>query len=148
VVVNRDAGRAAQAAALAGPCGRVGLGTDLRGCDVVINATPVGMAGAHEADLPAPADTLRPGQLVVDLVYNPLETRWLATARALGLEAHSGLSMLVFQAAHAFGHWTGMAAPVEVMSAAAREAVLAGPREAGLSGPRDGGTPATFPTDH
>ena len=124
VVVNRDAGRAAEAAALAGACGRVGVPSDLQGCDVVINATPVGMAGPHEAELPAPAEMLRPGQLVVDLVYNPLDTRWLATARALGLETYNGLSMLVFQAAHAFGCWTRMAAPVEAMSAAAREAVL------------------------
>jgi shikimate dehydrogenase len=86
------------------------------------------MAGAHAGDLPAPADVLRPGQLVVDLVYNPLETPWLATARALGIEAHNGLSMLVYQAAHAFGHWTGMAAPVDTMAAAARETVLAGPQ--------------------
>ena len=131
IVVNRDPGRAAAAAELAA-CGRVGTPADLPGCAIVINATPVGMPGAHESELPAPAELLRPGQIVVDLVYNPLQTAWLAQARSLGLEAHNGLSMLVFQAAHAFRLWTGVHPPIDAMYAAARHGVA----------------PATFLTDH
>jgi shikimate dehydrogenase len=132
VVVNRDPERARAAAGLAVSSGRVGVPADLRECAVVINATPLGMDGAHVVDLPAPADLLRPGQIVVDLVYNPLETRWLAQARSRGIEAHNGLSMLVFQAAHAFALWTGVNAPIDEMYAAARHGVA----------------PATFLTDH
>ena len=140
IVVNRSAAAATRAAALAGACGRVGALADLAGCAVVINATPLGMAGPFEGAVPVPLDLLRPGQVLVDLVYNPLETPWLAAARVHGFEAHNGLSMLVFQAAHAFGHWTGMAAPVDAMLIAARQAVL---DTAGASA-----IPATFPADH
>ena len=129
IVVNRSAAAAAVAADLAGSCGRVGAVDDLSRCDVVVNATPLGMAGPVETAMPVPADLLLPGQVLVDLVYNPLETRWLAAARERGIEAHSGLSMLVFQAAQAFGQWTGVDAPVDAMLAAARAAVLAGTRE-------------------
>ncbi len=52
---------------------------------------------------------------MVDLVYEPLETAWLAAARKEGIEAHNGLSMLVHQAALAFTFWTGVPAPVDVM---------------------------------
>ena len=129
IVVNRSAAAAVVAADLAGSCGRVGAADDLSRCDIVVNATPLGMAGPAQAALPVPADLLQPGQVLVDLVYNPLETPWLAAARERGIEAHNGLSMLVFQAAQAFGQWTGVAAPVDAMLAAARGAVLAGSRE-------------------
>lgn len=122
VVVTRRADAAATAAALAGPVGRTGTIDDVASCDVVINCTPLGMHGTVAGEvLPTPIDVLQPGQVAVDLVYNPLETPWLAAARARGVEAHGGLSMLVFQAAHAFGHWTGISPPVEAMLAAARQ---------------------------
>ena len=124
IVVNRSLPAAAVAADLAGPCGRVGTIDDLSRCDVVINATPLGMAGPSAASVPMAGDLLQPGQILVDLVYNPLETPWLAAARARGIEAHNGLSMLVFQAAQAFGQWTGVAPPVDAMLAAARAAFL------------------------
>ena len=132
VVVNRNSEAAGIAASLAGANGRVGTIDDLRGCTVIVNATPLGMAGAHEAEVPVSPDRLRPGQVVIDLVYNPLETRWLAAARAKGVAAHNGLSMLVFQAAHAFVQWTGAVAPIDAMLSAAREWAA----------------PATFAPDH
>jgi shikimate dehydrogenase len=135
VVVTRRPEAAAEAAALAGPRGRTGDVADVASCDVVINCTPLGMAGAgpvgasSEASLPTPLDVLRPSQAVIDLVYNPLETPWLAAARALGTEAHGGLSMLVFQAAHAFTKWTSVEPPIGAMLEAARGAVSRGPTE-------------------
>lgn len=124
IVVNRSLPAAAVAADLAGGCGRVGTVDDLSHCDVVVNATPLGMAGPSAASVPMAGDLLQPGQILVDLVYNPLETPWLAAARARGIEAHNGLSMLVFQAARAFGQWTGVAPPVDAMLAAARATFL------------------------
>lgn len=115
IVVNRSATAATSAAALAPACGRVGAVGELAGCDIVVNATPLGMAGPLASALPTEGDLLRPGQVLVDLVYNPLETPWLSAARARGIEAHNGLSMLVFQAAQAFGQWTGVAAPIGAM---------------------------------
>jgi shikimate dehydrogenase len=109
------------AAALAGSCGRVGALDDMSGCDIVVNATPIGMAGPLAAAVPVADDRLHPGQILIDLVYNPLETPWLSAARANGIEAHNGLSMLVFQAAQAFAQWTGRAAPVAAMFAGAHQ---------------------------
>ncbi|MDE0162983.1 MAG: shikimate dehydrogenase [Acidimicrobiaceae bacterium] len=110
----------ADAAAQSGNPGRVGTTDDIAAADLVVNATSVGMG----ADSSAPCDPtlLRGGQVAVDLVYEPLETAWLAALRRRGVEAHNGLSMLAFQAAVAFELWTGAAAPVEVM----RRAALAG----------------------
>jgi shikimate dehydrogenase len=90
--------------------------------DVVVHATPVGMAG--EAPVIDP-DRLNPDQLVVDTIYHPMETPLLAAARARGVPCANGLGMLVHQAALAFELWTGTDAPLEAMRAAAVEDPLA-----------------------
>lgn len=121
VVVNRDRGRAEVAAALAGAVGRVGNPSDVGRADLVVHATPVGMAGGPaEGQLPPGADLVHSGQTVVDLVYHPLRTPLLAAAAAAGATALDGLGMLVHQAAAQFEAWTGVEAPVEVMDRAAR----------------------------
>ncbi len=100
--------------------GRVGSLDDVGGADLVVNATSVGMgAPASRSGMPCDPALLRPGQVAVDLIYEPLETAWLAAVRQRGVEAHNGLSMLVHQAAAAFELWTGVGAPVEVMRRAA-----------------------------
>ncbi|GAC1317898.1 MAG: shikimate dehydrogenase [Acidimicrobiales bacterium] len=120
-ILNRDAGRAARAATLAGSVGRVAVPGDVAAADLVVNATPVGMAGTEGADrLAVAADLLRPGQVVVDLVYHPLETPLLAAARHAGAVPVDGLGMLVQQAALQFERWTGVDAPVAAMDRAAR----------------------------
>jgi shikimate dehydrogenase len=125
VVVNRSAENGAAAAALGGAVARVGAAADVAAVDVVVNATPVGMNGPQAGQSPVPAEVLHEGQVVVDLVYDPLDTPLLAAARARGAGAHNGVSMLVFQAARAFELWTGTPAPVEAMLAAAAAALAA-----------------------
>jgi len=123
IVVNRDPGRAEVAASLAGVVGRVGRPRDVGLADLVVHATPVGMAGGMaEGQLPIGADQLHSGQTVVDLVYHPLRTPLLAAATAAGATTLDGLGMLVHQAALQFEAWTGVKAPVEAMDRAAREA--------------------------
>ena len=85
---------------------------------VVMNATPLGMAGEG---LPAAFHRLEPGQVAYDLVYEPAETPFLAAARQRGAAAHNGLAMLIGQGAVSYERWTGRAAPVEVMRAAVDE---------------------------
>jgi shikimate dehydrogenase len=122
IVVARRSEAAAEAAALA--TGRAGSQSDVTSADLVINATPVGM-GENAGALPVDAGLLRPGQTVVDLVYEPRRTALLAAAEAVGAQAVDGLGMLVHQAARAFTAWTGVEAPVEAMRAAAeRELAL------------------------
>ena len=91
--------------------------------DVLVNTTPVGTAPRVDDAPLALAGDLR-GRLVYDLVYHPIETRLLATARALGADTIGGLPMLVAQAAAQFSWWTGQPAPVSRMQEAA-EARLA-----------------------
>ncbi|MFH8773979.1 shikimate dehydrogenase [Streptomyces sp. NPDC017958] len=73
--------------------------------DGLVHATPTGMA-AHPG-LPAPADLLHPGLWVAEVVYRPLETELLRTARAAGCAVLDGSGMAVFQAADAFRLFTG-----------------------------------------
>jgi len=117
VVVNRSPERAEAAVALAGGVGRVGAEADISDVEVVVNATPQGMA--HLAALPFDPDLLRSGQIVVDLIYHPPVTALLAAARGRGLTAVNGVGMLIHQAARAFRLWTGQDAPLDAMSAAA-----------------------------
>jgi shikimate dehydrogenase len=118
VVVNRSADRGARAAALGGPVGRVGEPGDATRCDLVVNATPLGMGANREAERPEwPIDPalLVKGQCVVDLVYDPPVSPWLAAARRRGADTSNGLGMLVHQAALQVGLWTGQDPPVEAM---------------------------------
>jgi shikimate dehydrogenase len=91
--------------------------------DVIVNATPIGMAG--DPDSPVPAGVLGTGQVVADLIYHPLETPLLAAARAAGAATVDGLGMLVHQAALQVEGWTGRPAPVAAMAAAARAELAA-----------------------
>jgi shikimate dehydrogenase len=84
-------------------------GTDLAAAmanaDGLIHATPMGMA--KMPGMPLPADLLSPGLWVADIVYFPLETELLRTARELGCRTLSGGGMAVFQAVDAFRLFTG-----------------------------------------
>ncbi|MCC8195131.1 MAG: shikimate dehydrogenase [Deltaproteobacteria bacterium] len=78
----------------------------------VINTTPVGMRGKAEGESPLPerwfAARAPERRLAYDLVYNPLETAFLALARAAGWQSRDGLDMFVAQAAAQFRLWTGL----------------------------------------
>ncbi|WP_255460639.1 shikimate dehydrogenase [Edaphobacter albus] len=81
--------------------------------DVVINATPVGMAGQKGAQLLDAKDLNT--RLVFDLVYNPLETPLIRLARQKGIPFITGVEMFVQQGARQFEIWTGKPAPEEEM---------------------------------
>ena len=127
-VVDIDTGRAAAlAAALAGrfgadrarPAARADLTAALATADGLVHATPVGMS--NSPGMPLPAELLRPDLWVADIVYRPLETELLRHARKRGCRVLDGSGMLVFQAAHAFGLFTGMRPDVEAMFADVRD---------------------------
>ena len=82
--------------------------------DILVNATSVGMSPKAD-ETPLPAGLLRPGLIVYDIVYNPVKTRLLREAEAVGASTISGVDMLVWQGALAFEKWTGRKAPVELM---------------------------------
>jgi shikimate dehydrogenase len=125
-VLARDPDRAAALAPMAGEASFRALplspaaAAAVAEADVIVNATPVGQEG--EAPL-IPVDAIRPGAVVVDLVYHPLETPLVQAASRAGAKAYGGLGMLVHQAALAFEIFTGRSAPLEAMWAGAREAL-------------------------
>jgi 3-dehydroquinate dehydratase/shikimate dehydrogenase len=81
--------------------------------DVIINATPCGMAG-NKQPMPIAENELN-ANLVFDLVYNPLETPLLKLAKSRGIATISGLEMFVQQGARQFEIWTGKPAPEQEM---------------------------------
>ena len=115
VVVNRTPARAEEAVRLAAAA-RIGAPDDIPAADVVVNATPVGL---DSSAVPFDAGRLRPGQVVADLVYHPLETRLLAAARERGCQIVDGLAMLVHQAVLQQELWTGRRPDPDAMRAAA-----------------------------
>ncbi len=82
--------------------------------DIIIHCTPVGMHPKEEVSL-IPAELFRAGQVVFDVVYNPLETKLLKEAKASGLQTISGVEMFINQAVLQFEQFTGVDAPIDVM---------------------------------
>lgn len=87
-------------------------------CSLIVNCTPLGMH-PHTETSPWPDGVSFPeGAVLYDLVYNPQQTLLTQQAQTAGLNAVTGLGMLVSQAALAFERWTGQDAPWEVMRGA------------------------------
>jgi shikimate dehydrogenase len=82
----------------------------------LIHCTPVGMSPKTGISC-VPAHLLQPHLTVMDIVYNPRETKLLADAKAAGCQIISGLEMFLYQAAAQFERWTGQPAPTQVMRA-------------------------------
>ena len=91
---------------------------NLQDSDILINATSVGMKPSVD-ESPVKPKLLRPNLAVMDVVYNPLETKLSKDAKAAGAKVVSGVEMLIYQGAASFEIWTGKSAPVEVMRQAA-----------------------------
>lgn len=117
---GRTAGRAAALAKRYAPIAAVSerIEDALRGADLVVNATPVGLQGG---DTPFPPALLPSGAAVLDLAYRRGgETPLVAAARMRGLRASDGMVMLVEQGALAFERWFGVQPDREAMWASLR----------------------------
>jgi shikimate dehydrogenase len=82
--------------------------------DILVNATSIGMHPNVNQSIVAP-QWLKPNLAVMDIVYNPAETKLAKAAKAAGAKVISGLEMLIYQGAASFKIWTGKSAPIEVM---------------------------------
>jgi len=100
----------------------INLSKAISTADLLVNATSVGMSPYTE-NSPVESRFLKPGLLVCDIVYNPLETRLINEANKAGAKIQDGLGMLVWQGAMAFEYWTGQKAPVDIMKEAALKAL-------------------------
>ena len=90
------------------------LGQTLPGAQVLIHCTPIGMSPKVDATC-VPASLLHTGLAVMDIVYNPRETRLLNDAKRAGCRTIPGLEMFLNQAVTQFELWTNRSAPVDVM---------------------------------
>lgn len=98
----------------------------LKDSAIIINATPIGMKGFMADEMPLDrkdfAD-LNPETVFYDIVYNPIKTVLLRTAKEYGFRTIEGLDMLIYQAERAIEIWTGMRPDVKSMKIAALEAL-------------------------
>jgi shikimate dehydrogenase len=94
------------------------IAENLQDSDILINATSAGMKPNLSQSLVAP-QWLRSDLAVMDIVYNPVETKLAKDAKAAGAKVVSGVEMLIYQGAASFKIWTGKSAPIEVMRNAA-----------------------------
>ncbi|MBK5133119.1 shikimate dehydrogenase [Candidatus Bathyarchaeota archaeon] len=90
---------------------------NLRSSDLLINATNVGMGPNSKLSIVDPK-LLKSDLTVMDIVYNPLETKLLSDAKIVGAKTINGLEMLIYQGAASFELWTGRKAPIEIMKLA------------------------------
>lgn len=83
--------------------------------DILIHATSVGMKGTSEGISLIPSSYLHKYLIVLDIVYNPMNTALLIDAEKNGAKTINGLGMLIYQGAEQFELFTNKKAPVEIM---------------------------------
>jgi shikimate dehydrogenase len=112
---NADTGRD-----LAGRLGyEYGPDVGTRTADVLVNVTPVGMAGGpEENDLAFGIETIAKAHTVFDVVALPSETPLIAAARSAGIAVITGAEVIALQAAEQFERYTGVRPSAEQIAAA------------------------------
>ncbi len=78
----------------------------MRQCTLLVNCTCVGMHPDVDSS-PIPGKYLHKDMVVFDAIYNPLKTKLLQDAQAVGCSVQNGLRMLLFQGLASFKLWTG-----------------------------------------
>ncbi|MCR5261246.1 MAG: shikimate dehydrogenase [Candidatus Gastranaerophilales bacterium] len=89
---------------------------------IIVNATPLGTTGENANKMPIASSLLEQADksaVIYDLVYNPAETKYIKTAKEMGLYTIGGLDMLVYQAQKAFKIFTTKEPDFNVMKEAA-----------------------------
>lgn len=83
---------------------------------IIINATPLGMSPkVGESPVQSSETSCLSGKICYDIVYNPLETKFLKQAGEAGAETIGGIEMLIHQGSRSFKRWTGCEFPVSVI---------------------------------
>lgn len=86
---------------------------EMKTADIFINATSVGMSPQEDESVVKDTSAFRPGLVVLDAVYEPVQTKLLSDAAAAGCTCVSGKGMLLWQGVEAFRLYTGLEMPVE-----------------------------------
>jgi shikimate dehydrogenase len=125
-LVNRTVAKAEEIAAEIKnqfPSVKVSVGYPKTEVDLLLNATSLGLKPEDPSPLDGKQFSLKQARAVYDMIYQPAETKLLATAKAAGCKTANGIGMLVHQGARAFEIWTGQAAPLAVMRRAVEGSV-------------------------
>jgi shikimate dehydrogenase len=109
-LLNKKFGKKIKSDALS----KISIRKNLVDADVLINATSIGMKPNADQTF-VESESLKPDLAVMDIVYNPIETKLAKDAKAVGAKVVSGVEMLIYQGAASFEIWTACMAPVEVM---------------------------------
>ena len=93
------------------------LQREINDCHLLINATPIGMAPDNMGKSPLNDFDIQLSSqpFVFDVVYNPMETKFLADAPEAGCQTLGGINMLVNQGAIAFEWWTGIKPDAQII---------------------------------
>jgi len=125
-LVNRTKIKAetlAREIAMRSPGVRVTIGYPAGQVDLVINATSLGLKPADDLPFDKAQFSVSQARAVYDMIYRPVETPLLKTAKAAACRTANGLGMLLYQGARALEIWTGQAAPLDIMRRALEENV-------------------------
>lgn len=118
LIYNRTLEKAVEASKLAKNAKLIDY-QEIASGDIIVNTTSLGMAGQNENMSPVGEELINSSQIIIDIVYNPLETKLMSFARDAGAKVMGGLPMLVEQAAESFEIWTNLPAPLDIMYGAA-----------------------------
>ena len=125
-LVNRTESKAAALAAEIKkqfPAVNLSVGYPKTEMDLLLNATSLGLKPDDNSPLDDKQFSPKQARAVYDMIYQPAETKLLATAKRAGCRTANGIGMLVHQGAKAFEIWTGQPAPVAVMRRAVEGSV-------------------------
>lgn len=112
-VIQREGGTATS--------GTFAPGDWLEDVDLLVQTTSVGL---HREPFPFSLAGISKQALVVDIIFNPMETVFLKEAKNLGCRTQNGIGMLLYQGALAWEFWLGGKAPVEEMGQALKNQLL------------------------
>ncbi len=84
-----------------------------RDSKLIVNTTSMGMYPGIDDSATTIKESFMKGQIVFDLVYNPVKTKLLKLAESQGATIITGLKMLVEQGAKSYELWCGEKMPVE-----------------------------------
>ncbi|PID59234.1 MAG: shikimate dehydrogenase [Ignavibacteriae bacterium] len=85
----------------------------LQKSDLIVNATSIGMSPNFDDTPTRWAESFNSNQIVLDLIYNPLRTKFLKLAESRGATVINGLKMFIVQGAKSFELWTGQAMDIQ-----------------------------------
>ena len=127
-ILNRTLARAEELAFAFGPTISAAPLADFENAithaDLIVNTSSIGMAGKSDSEFQFDFSLAKKSALVTDIVYVPLETPFLKSARSTGLKTVDGLGMLLHQAVPSFERWFGVRPQVDAELRALIEADL------------------------